>query len=241
LQLSGIDYKTKNIIASLGPGDAVSSLTLQPVSGLKFGVHYTIQVTAAITDLDNVADPQKPAQSLLIPATPIGFTTFGPQIVGGSNQFSSTRAVVMNNRAFVAVNQGTLSFVQGYDLTDPANPTQLNIGTAGFVGRAQDTAGEANAPVINGGDLLAVGAGVGGFEFGLPSNLWLYNVSGIQIQRVGAVSVTGSTVNEGELLRVTLHGNFAYSGTFPLGIQVVDLQQAISEYNDVFTNNPTQF
>jgi hypothetical protein len=242
LQLSGIDYRNGAVISSLGSADAVSSLTIRPVSGLKYGMHYTIQATSGIKDLDNVADPTKPALGLIPPASPIGFSTFGPQVLGGTAPFSSTRVVVMGDRAYVAkYENATLSFVHAYDLSDPTNPTEINIGTAGFVGRAQDTAGEENAAVIGGGNLLAVGAGVGAFEFGLPSNLWLYNVSGDHIQRVGAVSVTGSTVNEGQLVRVTLHGNFAYSGTYPVGIQVVDLQQAISEYNDVFTNNPVQF
>ena len=242
LQLSGIDYRNGAVISSLGSADAVSSLTIRPASGLKFGMHYTIQATSGIKDLDNIADPTKQPLSLVQPASPIGFTTFGPQVLGGTAPFSSTRVVVMGDRAYVAkYENATLSFVHAYDLSDPANPAELNIGTAGFVGRAQDTAGEENAPVIGGGNLLAVGAGVGAFEFGLPSNLWLYNVSGDHIQRVGAVSVTGSTVNEGQLLRVTLHGNFAYSGTFPLGIQVVDLQQAISEYNDVLNNNAVEF
>jgi hypothetical protein len=242
LQLSGIDYRNGTVISSLGSADAVSSLTIRPASGLKYGMHYTIRATSGIKDLDNVADPTKPALGLVPPASPIGFATFGPQVLGGTAPFSSTRVVVMGDRAYVAkYENATLSFVHAYDLSDPANPAEVNIGTAGFVGRAQDTAGEANAPVIGGGNLLAVGAGVGAFEFGLPSNLWLYNVSGDQIQRVGAVSVTGSTVNEGQLVRLTLHGNFAYSGTYPLGIQVVDLQQAISEYNDVFTNDPVQF
>jgi hypothetical protein len=242
LQLSGIDYRNGTVISSLSFADAVSSLTIRPASGLKFGMHYTIQATSGIKDLDDIADPTKQALKLVPPASPIGFTTFGPQVLGGTAPFSSTRVVVMGDRAYVAkYENATLSFIHAYDLSDPANPAEINIGTAGFVGRAQDTAGEASAAVIGGGNLLAVGAGVGAFEFGLPSNLWLYNVSGDHIQRVGAVSVTGSTVNEGQLVRVTLHGNFAYSGTYPVGIQVVDLQQAISEYNDVFTNNPVQF
>jgi len=242
LQLSGIDYRNGAVISSLGSADAVSSLTIRPVSGLKFGVHYTIQATSNIKDLDNVADPTKPALSLIQPASPIGFTTVGPQVLGGTDPFSSTRVVVMGGRAYIAKQENaTLSFIHAYDLTDPSNPIEVGMGTAGFIGRAQDSAGEENASVLGGGDLLAVGAGVGAFDFGLPSNLWLYNVGGGQIQRVGAVSVTGSTVNEGQLLRVTLQGNFAYSGTYPLGIQVVDLQQAITEYDDVFTHDPTKF
>ncbi|HEY6349630.1 MAG TPA: Ig-like domain-containing protein [Candidatus Angelobacter sp.] len=241
LNFTGINYKTGLPIANLGNTDAVSSVTIQPVEGLKYGMHYTLNLTSAIQDLDNIQDPTKPALGLKQPDSPIGFTTFGPQALGGTSNFSSTRPVVLGNRVYVAVQNGTLAFIQAYDLSDPANPVQVDIGTGAFIGRAQDAAGEENAPVIGGGDLLAVGAGVGGFDFGLPSNLWLYNVSGAQIQRVGAVSVTGSTVNEGQILRVALKGNFAYTGTFPLGIQVVDLQQAISDYNDVFANDPTEF
>jgi LVIVD repeat len=72
----------------------------------------------------------------------------------------------------------------------------------------------------------------------LPSNLWLYNVSGDQMTRVGAVSVTSSAVNVGQALRVTLKGNFAYTAVFPGGIEVVDLQQAISDYNNAIATEP---
>src|SRR5262249_27722595 len=111
LQLSGIDYKTGTVISSLGSADAVSSLTIRPAFGLKFGMHYTIQATSAIKDLDNVADPTKPALGLVPPASPIGFSTFGPQVLGGTAPFSSTRVVVMGNRAYVAKSETSLSFV----------------------------------------------------------------------------------------------------------------------------------
>ena len=247
LVISGINYKDGSVISNIGPADAVSSVTIQPQPGLRFSTHYKLQVTPGIVDLDNTLDPNKPALDLVLPEAktppqPITFMTFGPEVLGGTASLSSTRVVVMGDRAYVATSENaSISAVKAFDISDPVNPVEIDIGTGAFIGRAQDTAGEENAGVIAGGNLLAVGAGVGGTEFGLPSNIWLYNVSGDQIQRVGAVSATGSTVSEGQILRLTLKGDFAYTGTYPLGIQVVDLQQAISEYTDVFTNNPVQF
>ena len=247
LVISGINYKDGSVIPNLGPGDAVSTVTLQPQPGLRFSTHYKLQVTPGIVDLDNTLDPQKPALALILPESktppqPITFSTFGPEVLGGTPALSSTRVVVLGTRAYVAtMENAAISIVKTFDISDPVNPVEIDVGTAAFIGRAQDTAGEENASAIGGGNLLAVGAGVGPVDFGLPSNIWLYNVSGDQIQRVGAVSATGSTVNEGQILRLTLKGDFAYTGTFPLGIQVIDLQQAISEYTDVFNSNPTQF
>jgi hypothetical protein len=247
LVMSGINYKDGSVISNLGPGDTVSTVTLQPQPGLRFSTHYKLQVTPGIVDLDNTLDPTKPALALILPESktppqPITFATFGPEVLGGTASLSSTRVVILGTRAYVATMENSaISIVKTFDISDPVNPVEINVGTAAFIGRAQDTAGEENAGVIGGGNLLAVGAGVGATAFGLPSNIWLYNVSGDQIQRVGAVSATGSTVNEGQILRLTLKGDFAYSGTFPLGIQVIDLQQAISEYTDVFNSNPAQF
>ena len=247
LKLSGINYQSGTPIASLGPADAVASLTIQPTSGLKFGTHYTLKVNTAVVDLDNVADPTQPAMHLVPPEgqdppqPPFDFTTFGPQALGGTPAFSSTRPVVLGDRAYVAMPGSANSQVNTYDISDPSNPVQITSSTTFVTGRASDIAGQETSAVAGGDNLLAVATGVGATEFGLPANLWLFDTSGDQLNRIGAVSVTSSTVNVGQILRVALAGDFAYTSTFPLGINVVDLHQAITEYNQVFSTNPVQF
>src|SRR2546423_2753600 len=134
-----------------------------------------------------------------------------------------------------------MSQVLKYDESDPANPFQNTAGgaTAFLLGRAQDLAGEETFPGTSGG-LLAVATGAGPLP--LPSNIFFYDVSNPDnLKRIGAMSVTGSASQEGTILHMIMKGPFAYTTTFQKGIQVVDVQQAINEYNQVFSTNPVQF
>jgi len=249
LKLSGIDYRDGlTVIQNLSPTDAVASMTIQP-SDLKYGTHYTLQITSDVVDLDNVADPTKPALHLVQPQdqnppqVPYDFTTFGPTLIGSTTDaFSSTRPVVFGNRAYVAVLQpNVFSQLNTYDLSDPTNPVLLPDASTTFAGRPMDLAGEQNAEVIKNGTLIAVGSGFATSTFPMPSNLWLYDVTTDQINRVAGISVTSSAVNVGQILRVTLHGNFAYTSTYPLGISVVDMQQGINEYQNAVNADPRSF
>jgi hypothetical protein len=244
IRLSGFSYldlTNSNPISSLSATDAVSSLTIQPLTGLKFGLKYTLQITSNVVDLDNVADPNKPALALVQPQTPWDFTTFGPQVLGGTPAFSSSRAVVFGDRAYVSTT-GLQSQVRTFNISDPTAPVEIPASTARFIGRATDVAGEENSALIGGGNLLAVTAGFASGDLLIPSNMWLYNVSGDQMTRVGGVSVTSSAINVGQAMRLAVKGNFAYVGVMPGGIEVIDLQQVISDYNQVFPNgDPRQF
>lgn len=244
LKLSGFSYldvTNSNPISNLSATDAVSAITIQPLNGLKFNTKYTLQVTSDVVDLDNTVDKTKPALSLVQPQSPYYFSTFGPKIIGGTPPFGSTRPVVLGNRAYLALSS-LHSQVKTFNILDPVSPVEIPTSTAFFVGRAMDIAGEENASVIGGDNLIAVAAGFASEDIQIPSNLWLYDVSNDQMNRVGAVSVTSSAVNVGQVMRVTLHGSFAYTTVIPGGIEVVDLQQAITDYNQVFNNaNPIQF
>jgi hypothetical protein len=245
LKLSGIDYRDGvTVISNLSSKDGVASLTIEP-SDLKFGTHYTLQITSDVVDLDNVSDPTKPALPLVQPQNqnppqvPYDFTTFGPTVLGSTGTAGTSRPVVFGNRAYVAVPKaGVFSELDTYDVSDPTNPQPIPSAIAMFAGRAMDLAGEQTAAVINNGSLLAVGSGYASSEILMPSNLWLYDVSTDVITRVAGISVTSSAVNVGQILRVALHGNFAYTSTYPLGISVVDLQQGITEYKNT---DPTTF
>src|SRR5260370_332960 len=120
-----------------------------------------------------------------------------------------------------------------------------------------DAAGEASSPVarclvdpptaactpVPGGPLVAVAAGQPGTSnLIIPSNVWLYDVSTPdQPVRVGAVSATTSTTQDGLLLRIFMKDQFLYTSTFLKGLEVIDLNQAVAEYQSVFSSNPSQF
>ncbi|MGC1829122.1 MAG: alpha/beta hydrolase [Candidatus Acidiferrales bacterium] len=73
--------------------------------------------------------------------------------------------------------------------------------------------------------------GNGAQEQDIPANIWLYNVSSPdQPVRVGAVSVSGDANQDGLSLRIVMKDDYLYSSTFLEGLQVIDLGQAITEY-----------
>jgi hypothetical protein len=242
-----IGVRADSTIANpIGPTDAITSLTVQPVSGLQFNEQYTLALSSNIVDQNN---PPLPLATFTLP-----FTTAGGQELGGTSDFAATRPVVIGNRAYLGVPLpgGTLSGVDVVDITDPTLPKDKQI-QATFIGRAMDVAGQASSPVsrcrtvqlgqpcspVTGGPLLAVAAGMGGGENFIPSNAWIYDVSSPDApSRVGGVSVTTSATQDGLLLRLFMKDQFLYTSTFQKGLQVVDLQQAVNEYQQT---DPTTF
>jgi hypothetical protein len=72
--------------------------------------------------------------------------------------------------------------------------------------------------------------------------VWLYDVSDPdKPARVGAVSATTSTTQDGTVLRLFMKDQFLYTSTFLKGLEVIDLQQVVAEYKSVFSSDPTQF
>jgi len=218
--------------------DVITSLTLQPLTGLKFGEAYTLSVGSNIVDLNT--PPLRLATQGNANMATVQFTTFGPQALGSTAPFSSTRPVVIGQRAYVGeyVN-ASLSGLDIINITNPALPNEEGV-QAGFVGRAVDASGQASSPVNNGNPLVAIAAGIG--QIPLPSNIWLYDVSTPDVPiRVAGVSATTSASQDGALLRIFMKDQYIYTSTYPKGLQVIDLQQAISEYNQVYASSPTEF
>src|SRR4029077_12710395 len=86
-----------------------------------------------------------------------------------------------------------------------------------------------------------------------PSNIWLYAITpspppkppGVtmppHVTRVGAGSATSSATQAGVALRLSMLDQYLYASTFLQGLQVIDLNQALAEYQQVYTANPSQF
>jgi hypothetical protein len=226
--------------------DAITSLTIQPLAGLEFVETYTLTLKNGIV---NVGKDQNGNAIPQLPLTPspytLQFTTFGPQQLGGtSSQYEViTRPVVIGQMAYAGEFEGSVTSGLGmFDISDPSNPVDKGPG-ASFIGRAIDIAGVAQSPVT-GGPLVAVSAAPAQ-AIALPGNVWLYSVPStpqqLQTQppaRVGGVSVTSSATQGGIPMRLALKDNYLYTFTFTQGLQVVDLNQVVQEYQ---STPPTQF
>jgi hypothetical protein len=230
------------IASPVSSSDVITSLTIQPLIGLKFNETYTLSVWKSIVDLNSPPLPMQTQGNLNY--APVIFTTFGPQDLGSTDQFSSTRPVVINyngwQRAYVGeyVNSA-LSAVGVVDITNPALPNDEGP-KAYFVGRAVDASGQSSSPVNGNGPLVAIAAGIG--EVSLPSNIWIYDVTKPDSPaRLAGVSATTSAALDGSLLRIFVLGQYIYASTYPKGLQVIDMAQAIADYNQTYYTNPTQF
>ncbi len=227
-------------------GDAVTSLTIQPLTGLEFEETYTLTLKNGIV---NVGKDQSGNSIPQLPLTPspytLKFTTFGPQELGStSSQYQViTRPVVIGQMAYAGEFEGVVTSGLGmFDISDPSNPVDKGPG-ASFIGRAIDIAGLEQSPAT-GGALVAISAAPAQ-AITLPGNVWLYSVPStpqqLQTQppmRVGGVSVTSSATQGGIPTRLFMKDQFLYTFTFRQGFQVVDLNQVAQEYQSA---TPTQF
>ncbi len=228
--LNLIGIKTDGTVANpVKSTDSITSLTIQPTSGLEFNDGYTLNLSPSIIDADGRA---------LAPPNNVVFYTFEPFELGSAQSTVEvlTRPVVIGNYAYVGALVSGSSVLSGPDvinITDPANPQDKGIATS-FVGRVTDAAGQQNSPVAggNGGGLLALSASFAQDDF-IPSNIWLYAIYGAnptQLTRVGAVSATSSATQAGVALRLSMLDQYLYASTFLQGLQVIDLKQALAEY-----------
>ena len=214
---------------------AITSVTMQPTGGLQFGMTYQISLGGQIHNTD-ASNPQ-----YLTPRS-YSFTTFTPATLSDVGSFDSPGMFVADDRVYLAGRDfSTSGRVHVYDISDPVDPQEIAQGF--FPGLAIHIDGEKNSPVAGNSTLIAVGET--SFFDGGPSNLWLYkdvtpaNQQGINtagLERIGAVSVTGST-EEGTILRVAIKGTFAYALTFPKGIQVIDLNAVTQDWANAINGN----
>jgi len=241
---------TSSIVAT----DAITSLTLQPLASLKFSEAYTLTLTSNILGLgqDSSNNPIPLATYALT------FTTFGPAALGGSSTpAASTRAVVVGQDAYVGERlSDTISGLDALDISDPSQPKDLGVQQS-FDGIVTDAAGLESSPVTRclvaalpgqtcqqqsaGGPLVALSATQGPTENLIPSNIYVYDVSGMPQQppvRVAAVSATTSATSDGSVQRMVMDGQYIYTVTFNKGLQVIDVQQAVSDYQQA---DPTSF
>jgi hypothetical protein len=231
---------TNVALDTVGDHDNVTAITIQPLDTLKYNTWYKVKLTGGISDLTKDANGNPAPQYLVNPPRQYVFQTFGPTELATVDSFFSPRIVILQNRGYYSVPISSLTQIKDYDVSDPVHP-QPGAVNAFVLGRIQDLAGEETFSGNSfSGPLLAAGTGAGPIP--LPSNIYFFDASDPNtLKRVGAMSVTGSANQEGTILHMAMKDTFVYTTTLFKGIQVVDINQAMAEYNSVFSTNPTQF
>ena len=213
----------------------VTSLTIQPLTALRYSTKYTLKLRSGIVDLDKpAAKALQPADVQCSPDCPAppeypyatSFTTFGPETLtkpGEGETFASPGMVVMQGRAYLAQNYFMNGTLVGFNVEDPTTPVKLT-GEGFFAPRPVDVAGM-EEDVVSGGRLVVVATG--STNRLKPASLLLFDVtSDEQFRWIGVSSVVSSGM-DGFIARVALKGGYAYTATMKKGIQVVDLQEAV--------------
>lgn len=204
------------------PDAVVTSLTVQPLSGLEYGATYRLELGAGIEDLD--ATPRG-----LVPYA-TSFTTFTPESLSQNPEsFGSPGIVVLGERAYLVQNHFYSGTLRVFETTDPVTPLEIPNSDADsrdprFVVsyRPVDVVGESDSP-LTGGRVVAVVTGPTAQS--KPSNVWLLDVNDdAETKWIGAVSLTNSA-GDGFVNRSFLRAGVLYAATFRKGIQVVDLGQ----------------
>jgi hypothetical protein len=229
------------------PDAAVTSLTVQPLTGLQYGVVYTLSLGDSIQDLDTTACPDDPT------SPPCGlepyettFTTFNPESLSeGVESFGSPGIVVLGERAYLVHNYFSYGTLRVFETTDPVTPLEIPNGPSdsrdprfGVAYRPVDIVGEAESP-LTGGRVVAVATGPAAQS--KPSNIWLLDVNDDSATRwIGAVSLT-ATAAEGFINRTFMRAGVLYSATQRKGIQVVDLGRVVDNFKPLETNAAAHF
>ena len=231
VRLSGVLRHGGGVVEDLdqSPDAAVTSLTVQPLSGLEYGATYRLDLTDGIEDLDTT--PCGPAANLppckLVPYE-TKFTTFSPMNLStNAESFGSPGIVVLGERSYLVENHFHAGTLRVFDMTDPVTPFEIPSSAVDIRDprytvshRPVDLVGESESP-LTGGRVVAVVTG--STAQSKPSNVWVLDTSDDRkTQWIGAVSLT-STAAEGFVSRTFLRAGVLYAATFRKGIQIVDL------------------
>ena len=215
IRISGITTSGEILEIVSGDHEIVTSLTIQPLAGLRYSMSYRLVLGAGITDLDPEPKALEPFE--------LPFTTFGPASVGGTtdDRNGSAGIVVLGDRAYLT---RTNALVNGnivvFDITDPVEPVEVAVSEV-FAPRPYDIVGE---QADTGEKLIAVATG--STNRSKPASVLLFEASSSEVpQFVGGASLTSSAA-DGFTSRIAIHAGFVYSATVRKGIQGVEIQRA---------------
>jgi len=215
----------------------VTSLTLIPEIGLRYGTRYQLVLTEGIVDRDVDANNDPDPQPLVRFTS--AFTTFGPETLGGSVETPRASGLVaLGDRAYLtetlypggtsAPNQ--TGYLRTYDISNADRPEE--VATPWFFNYPpRDIAGEIDA---DGRRTVVVATAPRTWFFlqgelvyhyeikSSPSNLFAFDVTTDAPKWIGAVNLTDNLM-DGVPQRIVLKDGLIYAATQNKGIQVVDL------------------
>ena len=249
VKLSGV-LRHGGVVEDLAasPDAVVTSLTVQPLSGLKYGATYRLELGDGIEDLDTTPcgpAPNQPPPCNLVPYD-TQFTTFTPESLSKDPEsFGSPGIVVLGERAYLVQNHFYAGTLRVFETADPVTPLEIPNSEADSRDprytvsyRPVDLVGETDSP-LTGGRVVAVVTGPTAQS--KPSNVWLLDVNDdAATQWIGAVSLT-SSAQEGFVSRSFLRAGVLYAATFRKGIQVVDLGRVKDAFKPVETDATGHF
>ena len=227
-------------------GTAFTSITIQPLQSLHYSGSandpqgtYQIVLSAAIKDLN------QPPLSLVAGSSPITFYTYQiPLLSNGAAAFASPGIFVAKDRAYVAeISPSSLAYatVWQFNVSDPSTPFAIAPASDGVIeGRADYVTGQDNSSEAGGQTLVAVAVApypLAPDQPGQTSHVMLYKGTSSagnsgnpdSLSWIGAVSLT-SGATDGVVSAIAVQDNRLYAATIRKGIQVVDLDQVISEF-----------
>jgi hypothetical protein len=227
IKISGVGVDANGQLISIeevtSAATVVTGLTIQPRFGLAYGAKYQLELTTGIVDRDPLPDGPRS----LVPFTS-SFTTFSPETIGGTEaKFSSPGLVVLGERAYVletyyfgGIGGNQTGALRTFDVGDPVEPREI-AGPVEINAAPRDIAGEQHrVAVVTTPHTWFNNERI---ESG-PSNLLLYDVSGLAPQWIGAASLTDG-ITDGTPNRVVIKDDMAYIATSRKGLQVVDLTE----------------
>jgi RHS repeat-associated protein len=230
-------------IANLTPQSIVTSITIQPSAGLKYGTKYTLSLSSDIFD----TDPEPSAHKPLVAYT-TSFTTFVPESIGQTEElFTAGGMAVIGDRAYVAtsLNSGRyFTNLRLFDLSDLTSPTEIKGGApsgsqvfvsppAFYLGLPVDLVADEESP-LTGGPVVAVATTPLAYPYH-SSSVRLFDVSNDQQWKwIGAVSL-GRDPMDGMIRRIEMKGSMLYAVTAGIGkgIQFVDLNAVQAVFDQV--------
>jgi len=207
----------------------VTSITIRPLYGLKYGAGYVLTLNEMITDIDVDAGGQ-PARNSLTPYE-VRFTTYSPGQVGELNDgYRGMGIVTLGRRAYIPDQGPGFSWLHVLDISDPSRPVEVN--RENIPGRASDISGMLESP-LTGGQILAVSA-----HYYIaavpewPSLVYFLGAEGDEVTPIGATILT-SDMREGIVTRVRMHRDKAYAAVSTKGIYVIDIGSAVDEWRGI--------
>ena len=200
------------------PQVPVTSITIKPLVGLRYGTTYNVVIETGAEDLDT------PTPSVL-EAYGSSFSTFTPASLPPASGTASPGIVVLGDRAYLVQNNFYTGVLKVFDVRDPAAPRPVESASNESLtgGRPVDIAGDwgDGSVVAEGGRLVAVATSTS--YQSRPSNIEIFDVSSATSTTwLGGMSLTASG-EEGIVQRLVVRGGLAYAATYRKGIQVVDL------------------